>query len=214
MDINVEKDLSILTPRQKEVFLLYASGKTCVEIARILGCSKQNASALLHAAKRKLENPPQKKAKPRADKPSEKTKKTCLSCYEKYQNCSLDVLTEREREIFSMKLSGMTYSQIAQQVGITSSGVGVLLKNARDRLEGRKTGAEIWNEKNQDKIKSYRKSADYAIKQSERHKKYAESEKNKEKMQKYYKEWYQKNRERILEKQRNARQNKKALLDK
>lgn len=202
------RDYNLLTEKQKVVFFLALNGKTQAEISRELGCSRQNISIILKTACDTLDGNGRKskRTKKKTEKPEKKERKSrnCKIDYEKYKTYDLGVLTERQKEILRLKQEHMTYSQIAEKMGTSSVTVGTILKNIVDRLEGRKTFAEIWNEKNREKINaSRRKGGSYAAKQREIHNRYVEN--NKEKIRKYNREWYLKNRERILEKQKKNR---------
>lgn len=180
-------DYNLLTERQKVVFFLALNGKTQAEISRELGCSSQNVSIVLKTACNTLDG--------------KRKSRNCKIDYEKYKTYDLGVLTERQKKILQLKQEHMTYSQIAKKLGTSTATVGVTLKKISDKLEGRKTSAQIWNEKNREKINaSRRKGGYYAAKQREIRKRYAEE--HKEKISKYNREWYLKNRERILEKRK------------
>lgn len=174
-----------LSEREKKVIILYKSGMTHEEIAKKLGCARQNISHILKCIKETNGIPIQPNKK-RMD-------------YRKYKTEDLSILTQLEKNIFIKWLDGNTYSQIAEQLNITSSSVGSLLCRVKTKLDGEET----YEQKNRELVNARRRTPEHREKAKKWHKNYVNNHPEfKEQLKSYNREYYLKNRERILEKQK------------
>ncbi|MCQ4834664.1 LuxR C-terminal-related transcriptional regulator, partial [[Clostridium] symbiosum] len=53
-----------------------------------------------------------------------------------YKDRDLSILSQREKEIMTLKIDGLTYQQIADRLDITSGCVGALIQKSRAKLDG------------------------------------------------------------------------------
>lgn len=121
--------------------------------------------------------------------------------YQAYAGKDMSSLTEYQRQIFQMKLSGMKNVEIAKKIGTSQYTVASILQKARDKLDGKVTYSQRYYIANREKIlEKNMNNPDVKNKKKEYY------QKNREKiiseMKIYNKEYYQKNRERILKKQK------------
>lgn len=178
-------DLSGLTLRQQTIIKMWIDGKNCREISEEFGCSNQNIYAAIKRIQKILDTPPDMRTKPEDIK---------------YKDYDFSILSEKERLCMEGHISGMTYKQLSEKLGITSPYVGRLLHDARCKLDGIENEAVIRHREN---MKRYYSTVDPETLKERRKKSYL---KNREHMLEYFKEYnktyYQKNREKILEKQR------------
>lgn len=177
-----------LSEREKKVIILYKSGMTYEEIAKKLGCTQQNIGRILKCIKETNGIPTKRK---RMD-------------YQEYKTADLSILTQREKNIFIKWLDGNTYSQIAEQLNITSSSVGSLLCRVKTKLDGEET----YEQKNRELVNARRRTPEHREKAKKWHKNYVNNHPEFiEQLKSYNREYYLKNRERILEKQKKNRNN-------
>lgn len=194
-----EKELDRLTTRQKYIFSLAAAGRTQAEIARIEKCTKQNINEILAAGIKRMECPKEK-----SKKVKQKGKKISNN-YEKYRNIELDCLTEHEKEIFLLRLSGLTYQEIATKVNISVNTVGAILQYCRDKLEGKGR----WYQRNpararENRKKNWKNDPASIKKRTDQHRKW--SAKNAEKLREYNKRYYREHKEEILARQKSQKE--------
>lgn len=188
-------DKSNLTSRQREVLSLREQGLSCMDIAKKLQCSKQNVYGVIASANKRMAR---EIVQDVSEKKQNKKKAYDQYNYAMYNDRDFSCLSEMERLCMSCKISGMTYRQISEEKGVSISSVGVLLKRAREKLNGTydrvaiaeaskknrvKLGKEIVSERNK---KSYLKNREERIKN----------------MKEYNKIYYQKHREEILSRQK------------
>ena len=166
-------DQSNLTSRQREVLSLRKQGLSCMEIAKKLQCSKQNVYGIIDSANKRMA----REIVQHVSENKQNKKKACAqNNYAMYDDRDFSCLTGMERLCMSCKISGMTYRQISEEKGVSISSVGVLLKRAREKLNGtydrvaiaeaskknrEKLGKEIVSERNK---KSYLKKREERIK--------------------------------------------------
>lgn len=136
-----------------------------------------------------------------------KKRRNNASNYQKYSDYDLSVLTNREKEILELKISGMTYSEISEKLGITSGAVGVMLQKSREKLNCVVTIQQKYYQENREKIRIQRKEPEYLERKKEYNKAYVR--KHQDQVKQYLKEYYQKNRGKILERQKEKRQEKR-----
>lgn len=200
-------DIDNLTKRQKEVYRLLMEGNKQAEIARILGCSKQNVNTTLKIIKKNAENPKaEKNPKNKIEKPKAETgaRKTAIETYEKYKEADFSVLSKREREVIELRISGKTNRQIADELGISINNVWIYLERARAKLDGRKTAKQKWYEANRDKVYEKNKQNSKYLEYSKTYSKKYYKERT-ERFKEYNRQYYLENRERILEQQKQRR---------
>ena len=193
-------EIENLSARQKEVFLLYDAGMSQTEIAKKLGCSCQNISVILKTIKKNSGIKEKTKRKSRS-LPNEEKKKIQNQIKEnnaKYNDVNISTFSPREREVMKKRLECKTYKEIADELGISTKSVSVLLSRARDKLSGKKTYAQ----KNKDKYNARRRTPEHREKEKKWHRNFVNNHPEfREKIREYNKKYYQENRERILEKQ-------------
>lgn len=206
MDKYRDIDISSLTTRQREVLSLFLDGKMQTEIADILGCSKQNVSIILKTISSNITKPKDKITKTkRENEPKVKKVRKVVDVFsedrEKYKDSDLSILALREREVLRLRISGKTYGQIADELNISTSAVGVMLGRARSKLDGKETQAQKYFHANRKKIYAKRKeNSQYIEKQKMYHEMYYQ--KNLGRIREYNSEYYKKNREKILGKKK------------
>lgn len=174
-----DKDLSILTPCQKEIFILALSGKSQNEIAEMRGCVRQSISNSLKRSCLKLDGG--KAKKPKKAK-CDFQRGRIVYDRSKYKDADYSVLTEREARVFKLWINGMTYREIAKELGCSTGNVGNTIESCRKKTSGEKTYAQIWYEKNKERV--------------------SEKIRTDPKRAEYRRKYYQENKERILEKQK------------
>ena len=54
----------------------------------------------------------------------------------KYKDCDFSILSEKERFCIEGRISGMTYKQLSEKLGVTPPYIGRLLHDARCKLDG------------------------------------------------------------------------------
>ena len=218
-------DLSDLTLRQQTIIRMWIDGKNYREISEVFGCSKQNICATIKRIQKILDTPPDMRTKPakKIAKPPKKRVKRAKKPDKhklppkdiKYKDYDFSILSEKERLSMEGHISGMTYKQLAEKLGVSPSYLGRLLHDARCKLDGIENEAVIRRREN---MKRYCSTLDPEVLKERQRKAYL---KNREHMLEYFKEYnkthypknreeylerqkayYQKNREKILEKQR------------
>lgn len=187
-------DVDKLSERQKEIYLLSKKGIMQTEIAKIYGCTKQNISYTLKKIYIDAENEFKRCNENRGQ-------------FERYnyKDADLNVLTRREKEVIEKMIKGETRIQIAQDMGITPKTVGIYLCRARAKLENRET----YEQKNRDKINAKRRTPEHREKEKVWHKNFVNAHPEfKKKISEYNKEYYAKNKGKILKKSKQRREKK------
>ena len=176
-----------LSDRQKEVFDLYKNiGMNQKKVAKELGCTHQNISCILSSIKNK------KKIK-------NKKRNMATENYLQYKSADLSILTDREKKILTMKMEGKTYKQIAEALEITTSCVGAMLNRAKTKLEGKET----YEQRNRELVNARRRTPEHREKEKKWHRNFMNNHPEfKEHLKAYQREYYLKNRERIMEKRK------------
>lgn len=194
-----EIDAENLNEKYKEVFILYKKiGMTQKMVAEELGCTRQNISLILNSIKNK---------ESKAEKPkTEKLKRTTASeNYQQYKSADLSILTDREKEILIMKMEGKTYKEIAERLETSTSSVGSLLCRAKTKLEGKET----YEQRNRELVNARRRTPEHREKEKKWHRNFMNNHPEfKEHLKAYRREYYLKNRERIIEKVKKKRRKK------
>lgn len=125
-------DLNNCTERQKMVINMLEQGMKYSEIAEQIGCSRQNVYRIIESAKNSKRQMHKKLQVDNANK-----KKREGIDYSIYAEKDLSGLTDLEREIMQLKLSGMANKDIASLLEITQVNVGTKLNRARKKLDGK-----------------------------------------------------------------------------
>lgn len=200
-----EIDAENLNEKYKEVFILYKKiGTTQKMVAEELGCTRQNISRILNSIK----NKESKTEKLKTEKlKTEKPKRTTASeNYQQYKTADLSILTGREKEILTMKMEGKTYKEIAEKMETSTSSVGAMLNRAKNKLEGKETCQQKYQQKNRELINARRRTPEHREKEKKWHRNFMNNHPEfKEHLKAYEREYYLKNRERILEKAKERR---------
>lgn len=198
-----EIDAENLNEKYKEVFILYKKiGTTQKMVAEELGCTRQNISLILNSIKNK---------EPKAEKQNQKSEKakkrtTASENYQQYKTADLSILTGREKEILTMKMEGKTYKEIAEKMETSTSSVGAMLNRAKNKLEGKETCQQKYQQKNRELINARRRTPEHREKEKKWHRNFMNNHPEfKEHLKAYKREYYLKNRERILEKAKERR---------
>ena len=198
-----EIDAENLNEKYKEVFILYKKiGMTQKMVAEELGCTPQNISLILNSIKNK---------EPKAEKQNQKSEKakkrtTALENYQQYKSADLSILTDREKEILTMKIEGKTYKEIAEKLGTSVSFVGAMLNRAKTKLDGKET----YEQRNRELINARRRTPDHREKEKKWHRNFMNNHPEfKEHLKAYRRKYYLENRERIIEKAKKRREEKK-----
>lgn len=126
-------DLNNCTERQKMAINMLEQGMKYSEIADRIGCSRQNVYQIVESAKN-LKYPMHKHKKPQTDNTNKKKRESID--YSLYAEKDLSGLTDLERKIMQLKLSGMANKDIASLLEITPVNVGTKLNHARKKLDG------------------------------------------------------------------------------
>lgn len=205
MEKSGQVDVGRLSERQRKIYAMREEGMTQAEIARALGCSKQNVHIILKTIEKNIQNDMGKSTEEalQAKKRKEGEKGANNIAYKKYKDADLSILSSRERETMEGKLEGKSYRQIADSLGISVSTVGVSLANARAKLGGEETYAQ----KNKEKYNASRRTQEHREKEKQWHKNYVERHpEHLDKLKKYNREYYLKNKEKILERAKKRRE--------
>ena len=128
-------DLDNCTERQKMVINMLRQGIKYAEIAERIGCSRQNVYQIVESAKNP-KYPMHKHNKPQTDN-TNKEKRESID-YSLYAEKDLSGLTDLERKIMQLKLSGMANKDIAFLLETTPVNVGTKLNHARKKLDGKR----------------------------------------------------------------------------
>lgn len=189
--INVDN----LSDRQKEVFDLYKNiGMNQKKVAEELGCTHQNISCILSSIKKTITEKQKKN-----DTPEKQKRNTATENYLQYKSADLSILTDREKKIITMKMEGKTYKQIAEALEITTSCVGAMLNRAKTKLEGKET----YEQRNRELVNARRRTPEHREKEKKWHRNFMNNHPEfKEHLKAYQREYYLKNRERIMEKRK------------
>ena len=206
----IKTDLSVLTNRQREIFQMKLEGTSIAQIAKQIGCSRQNVSSILKYAVLRLDGHKEKQG--HVDKKAELgqrsvDKKATLRQggvdYSKYATRDLSDLNDNERIALKRRISGALYREIAQEINCTTGVVGYYLQCAVAKLDGR---YEELMGKQVARVTEYRKGKGKEIAKKMRKKNYEEHREERiKKMKEYNKKYYEQNRERILERQKELR---------
>lgn len=188
-----EIDAENLNEKYKEVFTLYKKiGMTQKMVAEELGCTPQNISLILNSIKNK---------EPKAEKQNQKSEKakkrtTVLENYQQYKSADLSILTDREKEFLTMKIEGKTYKEIAEK----------MLNRAKTKLDGKET----YEQRNRELINARRRTPEHREKEKKWHRNFMNNHPEfKEHLKAYRRKYYLENRERIIEKAKKRREEKK-----
>ena len=124
----IGRDLSILSQKEREFLEAKIRGLSNTEIARKNKISRSTVSEILKNARDQLDGRKSPERKNKID-------------YNAYEGRNLSILTLRERELFGLKLAGLSIMEISKKSGISTSSVLSILRSARDRLDGKKNPA-------------------------------------------------------------------------
>ena len=125
----IGRDLSILSQKEREFLEAKIRGLSNTEIARKNEISRSAVSEIL------------KNARDRLDGRKSPERKNNKIDYNVYEGRNLSILTLRERELFGLKLAGLSIMEISKKSGISTGSVLSILRSARDRLDGKKNPA-------------------------------------------------------------------------
>lgn len=190
----LDKDLSVLSDKQKKVLLLRIQCGCNLMVAEKIGIKSKSVASILHAATLRLDG----HVPSRID-------------YTIYLDKDWSDLSSREKEILSLRIKLGSNALVAEKMGIAAYSVASSLYAAKQKLDG-----------NQDKLskmqlKSNRK---YLATHPEHRKKLNEQQNKKRKLNReevnkkqreYNQTYYQNHRDEVLEKQKKIRDAKKAL---
>ena len=203
-----EIDAENLNEKYKEVFILYKKiGMTQKMVAEELDCTPQNISLILNSIKNKEPKAEkQKTRKQKTEKRKSKKRTTASENYQQYKSADLSILTDREKEIITLRMEGKANKQIAEALQITPSSVGATLNRAKTKLEGKET----YQQKNRELINARMREKRRTPEQREKEYKWRRDYINnhpefKEHLKAYQREYYLRNKERILEKAKKRR---------
>lgn len=201
-----------LSERQKEVFLLYKKvGMTQKMVAEELGCTRQNISRILNSIKNKE---PKTEGRKKNNKPEKQKRKTVSKNYQQYKSADLSILTDREKEILTMKMEGKTYKEIAERLETSTSCVGSMLNRAKNKLEGKETCQQKYQQKNRELINARRRTPEHREKERKRHRNFMNNHPEfKDHLKAYRRRYYLENRERIIEKVKKRREEKREMMN-
>lgn len=122
--------LSFLSTKELEIYKLISSGVTQAEVARILGCSRQNVNQYVSGINKKLAGRIGKKTSPRG--------RRCRINYSKYKDMDLSMLSDKQRRILLYKIGGKTIHEIAESEGMPACTVSAVLTSTIKVLDGKK----------------------------------------------------------------------------
>ena len=182
-----DRDLSILSQHEKEIMTLKIDGLTYQQIADRLDITSGCVGALIQKSRAKLDGTYRYNRYNRYD-------------YGVYKDRDLSILSQREKEIMTLKIDGLTYQQIADRLDITSGCVGALIQKSRAKLDGtyhdglrltinRRRHESVLRDpvrEKENRKRTYRKN---------RKKRIAD-------MKEYNKKYYQQHREKLLKRQK------------
>lgn len=137
-----------LTKKQEYIYYLFNSGMTVSEIARLTGTTPQNISSMLKRARNADKN-----------KDPKSCRKGGLPRYKKnwdnpiINEKNIDLLSERERQIFTMLQNGEKSRDIAEKLNIEISTVYTTVYNAKRRI----SESQEEKQERQKKLKEYLK---------------------------------------------------------
>lgn len=202
-------DLSVLSEQERQIVNLYIEDDrlTYAEVGERLGIPKGVVSYALNRARKKcveqgdtvvLSHHKNQNIK-MPDRASSRRRYNDKAIFLRCSDFSS--LTKQEHQIVDLciKDDGLTYAEIGEKLGIPIKSVGSLLSRARKKCAGE------WEEeriKRNNKQKEYREAHLEATKEAQKEYYLKNREKLVENMKNYNREYYLKNRERILEKKR------------
>ncbi|MDB2022185.1 sigma factor-like helix-turn-helix DNA-binding protein [[Clostridium] symbiosum] len=136
-----DRDLSILSQREKEIMTLKIDGLTYQQIADRLDITSGCVGALIQKSLAKLDGTYTQKKDENTQKKKINSHSSSTNRYNKYdygvyKDRDLSILSQREKEIMTLKIDGLTYQQIADRLDITSGCVGALIQKSRAKLDG------------------------------------------------------------------------------
>ena len=203
-----EIDAENLNEKYKEVFILYKKiGMTQKMVGEELGCTPQNISLILNSIKNKEpKTEKQKTRKQKTEKRKSKKRTTVSENYQQYKSADLSILTDREKEILTMKMEGKTNKEIAERLETSTSSVGSLLCRAKTKLEGKET----YEQRNRELVNARRRTPEHREKEKKWHRNFMNNHPEfKDHLKAYRRKYYLENRERIIEKVKKRREEKK-----
>lgn len=144
-----------LTEKQARIYELKKSGMKQTDIARNLGCSRQNVSAALKNIESQIASGEEYVVKKKKDRNKHEHARTYMRRqkrdYNNYEGMDLSCLTDRQREILDLKMNGKKVSEIAKIAGTTSGNVCIILDRALCKLDN------VKSHYNDNELKSYYK---------------------------------------------------------
>lgn len=185
---NVDK--TKLTDKQRKVYDLYNSGMIQVEIAKELGCSRQNVSRMLKSI-RECKNGEKRKR----GGGSGKAPRNPLVDYNKYLGMDLSELSDRQRKALVLRMEGKTCKEIAEILNISRRAADSLLQTARMKCDGK------WEE-HEKKVRERNKVYNSENREQKTLAAREYREKNRDKYKRYQQEYYKKNKEKIVAKRK------------
>lgn len=137
----IKEKVEKLTPRQRQIYELYLSGKSQSKIAKELGVSKQCVSEAVKISKKKIDRLEEKrKRKPRKPevkprKPYNITKPKPPADLTKYANIDKTLLSEKQQRILEYRLEGKTNKEIAELENSSASAVSACVDVIKKKYE-------------------------------------------------------------------------------
>lgn len=190
-------DETQLTKKQRKVCDLYNSGMSQTDIARELGCSRQNVNYMLKT----IRTGKTSKKDKRNGKGEGKTSRKPTVNYNKYREADLSMLSERQRKALLLKIDGYSCAEIAEALNISRTAVDSLLQVARMKCDGK------WEE-HEKKIRERNKVYNSQNREKKTLAAREYREKNREEYKKYQQEYYKQNKEKIAIKRREKKDGK------
>lgn len=178
-----------MTNKQRMVYDLYNSGMKQSDIAKELGCSRQNVSNILKSIRGRRSG---ESGKIRND---ENGINGSRIDYSQYMESDMTILSDRQRIALLLRMEEKTYAEIAEALSVSVEAANSLLQVARMKCEGRWDAHET---------KVCERNKVYNLKNRERKTLAAREyrEKNREKYKKYQQEYYKNNKERSAAKRK------------
>ena len=194
-----------MSQREKEIMTLKIDGLTYQQIADRLDITSGCVGALIQKSLAKLDGTYTQKKDENTQKKKINSHSSSTNRYNKYdygvyKDRDLSILSQREKEIMTLKIDGLTYQQIADRLDITSGCVGALIQKSRAKLDGtyhdglrltinRRRHESVLRDpvrEKENRKRTYRKN---------RKKRIAD-------MKEYNKKYYQQHREKLLKRQK------------
>lgn len=202
-------DLSVLSPRQRQCVENLLSGMNMVEIAQMLGTSKQNVSQALKGAVNNIKN-----GKTNSYQAVKKGRTAIDYSTVEFPDYAENIrtLTTDELVAYAYRACGYTNTEVGEKIGKKEMTVATLSMKARYKLQGEEPPSKKWKRNNPEKVLEGAKQ--WRREHPEKCREWAERwrSENAEKDKKYKHEYYMKNRERILEDRKNYRENNKESI--